>query len=194
VNRLVTPDNVRAGLMLGVALAGIVVNLVATWSLAGANRGSMNVEGSFQHLLTDLFAFIGTAIAAGVILATGYDRADPIASLFVAALMLRSAAGLLRASGRVFMEAAPPGLDPEVIGRALAAHPGIVQVHDLHVWEVTSGFPALSAHVVVEPEVDYRQMRLDLERLIHDRFHIDHTTLQMEHRDTKLLHIELPQD
>src|SRR3954469_3404443 len=99
---------------------GVVVNLLATWVLAHANRESLNVEGSFQHIVTDLYAFIGTGIAAIVILTTGFQRADPIASLFVAALMLRASYGLLKASGRIFLEAAPEGMDVEEIGTALA--------------------------------------------------------------------------
>jgi len=154
VRRLITPPHVRAGLILVIALVGVVVNLAATWTLARAERRSLNVEGSFQHILTDLYAFAGTAVAAAVILATGFERADPLVSLLVAALMLRSAYALLCASGRVFLEAAPEGLDVEVIGNALAARPGIVEVHDLHVWEVSTGFPALSAHVLVGVDVE----------------------------------------
>ena len=150
VRRLVSPPEVEAALILVVALAGIVVNLAATATLARANRQSLNVEGSFQHILTDLFAFVGTAIAATVILLTSFDQADAIASLLVAGLMLRSAVGLLRDSGRIFLEAAPKQIDPQEIGRRMAAQPGVVEVHDLHVWEVTSEFPALSAHVTVE--------------------------------------------
>lgn len=193
VRRLITAPDVEAPLILAVALVGIAVNLAATWTLAKANRQSLNVEGSFQHILTDLFAFIGTAIAAGVILLTGFSRADPIASLFVAALMLRSAYGLLRASGRVFLEAAPEGVDPNEIGNALLSEPGVVEVHDLHVWEVTSGFPALSAHVLVKPETDCHQARFHLDELLERRFDIHHTTLQVEHSHRgELLQVEGP--
>jgi cobalt-zinc-cadmium efflux system protein len=173
-----------------VALVGIAVNLVATWTLSGANRQSMNVEGSFQHIVTDLFAFIATAIAGGVILATGFDRADGIASLVVAAIMLKAAWGLLRDSGRVFLEAAPPGLDPGEVGRAMAKVTGVVEVHDLHVWEVTSGFPALSAHVLVGADADCHAARRALEALLHDRFELEHTTLQVDHQGGDLLQIE----
>ena len=125
------------------------MNLVAARMIAAAERRSLNVEGAFRHVVTDLFAFIATAIAGAVILISGFDRADGIASLLIAALMLWAAYGLLRDSGRVFMEAAPPGLDPQQIGRTLAAAEGVVEVHDLHVWEVTSGMPAISAHMIV---------------------------------------------
>lgn len=190
VRRLIDPPGVEGGLVLAVALAGIVVNLAATAILARANRQSLNVEGSFQHLLTDLYAFIGTAIAAAVILLTGFDRADAIASLLVAALMLYSAYGLLRDSGRIFLEASPKGIDPERIGRRMAAQPAVVEVHDLHVWEVTSEFPALSAHVVVKADADCHRARLELAELLEREFEIHHTTLQVEHEPERLVQIE----
>lgn len=193
IRRLFDPPNVHAGLILVVALVGVVVNLIATWTLAKANRQSMNVEGSFQHILTDLYAFIGTAIAAGVILLTGFQRADPLVSLLVAALMVRSGYGLVKASGRVFLEAAPEGLDPEKIGQAFLAEPAVVEVHDLHVWEVTSGFPALSAHVLVGRESDCHAARRGLERMLHDEFDLNHTTLQVDHEGGELLALEMPE-
>jgi len=192
ISRLISPPNVHGRLMLYVALAGVVVNLVATWTLAKANRESLNVEGSFQHLLTDLFAFIGTAIAAVVIILTGYDRADPIASLMVAALMLHAAYGLLRDSGRVFLEMAPKGLDPNEIGEALAAYDGVVNVHDLHVWEITSGMPSLSAHVVVRGGTDCHAARRGLSQLLADEFGIEHTTLQVDHSSNDRLYQVTP--
>jgi cobalt-zinc-cadmium efflux system protein len=189
IRRLVHPPHVRAGLVLAVALIGMLVNLAATWTLAGANRRSLNVEGSFQHLLTDMYGFIGTALAAAVILLSGFERADPIASLFVAALMTRSGLALVRDSGRVFLEAAPKGLDPRVIGEALVGQPHVVEVHDLHVWEVTSGFPALSAHVLVEAASDCHAARRGMEAMLHERFGLDHTTLQVDHAGGGLLRI-----
>ncbi len=190
VRRLVEPPHVSAGLVLAVALVGIVVNLAATWTLAKANRRSMNVAGSYQHLLTDLYAFIATAVAAALILLTGFERADPIASLVIAALMVRSGYGLVRASARVFLEAAPEGLDPQEIGEAMLATPGVTEVHDLHVWEVTSGFPALSAHVLVKEHSDCHDKRYLVERVLHERFGIDHSTLQVDHeRPPELLSI-----
>ena len=169
-----------------------MVNLAAAVALARANRESLNVEGAFQHNLIDAYASVGTACAAVVILITGFERADPIASLLIAVPMLRSGYKLLRASGRIFLEAAPEGLDPEQIGRAMAALPGISEVHDLHVWEVTSGFPALSAHVLGPgPGADCHAKRRELEQLLHDRFEIEHTTLQVEHTRA-LLRIDPP--
>jgi cobalt-zinc-cadmium efflux system protein len=190
VRRLIAPPDVGGMAVLVVALVGIAVNLAATWTLARANRQSLNVEGAFQHILTDLAAFIGTAIAGAIILVTGWHRADGIASLVIAALMLRAAYGLLRDSGRVFLEAAPAGLDPDTIGRTLAGRRGVVEVHDLHVWEVTSGFPALSAHVLVGDATDCHATRRRLEGLLAERFKIEHTTLQVDHEGGDLLEIE----
>jgi cobalt-zinc-cadmium efflux system protein len=189
VRRLFGPPHVRGGLILAVALSGILVNLAAAWTLAGADRRSLNVEGSFQHVLVDLYAFIGTAIAAAVILLTGFQRADPIVSLLIAGLMIRTGYSLVKASGRVFLEAAPEGLDPEAIGGALIAQPGVVEVHDLHVWEVTSGFPAFSAHVLVSAERDCHLARREMEAMLHERFGLDHTTLQVDHAGSELLEI-----
>jgi cobalt-zinc-cadmium efflux system protein len=183
INRLVSPPAVKGAVVLGVALAGVAVNLLVAWIL-GRGSGqprSLNLEGSYRHILTDLYGFIATAVAAVVIIATGFSRADPIASLLIAALMLRAAYDLLKASGRVFMEAAPAGLDPDRIGHVLAAQPGVVEVHDLHVWEVTSGFPALSAHVVVRAGDDCHERRRALQRLLQDEFGVQHTTLQVDH-------------
>jgi cobalt-zinc-cadmium efflux system protein len=189
VRRLFAPPDVRGGLVLAVALVGIVVNLAAVWMLSGANRRSLNVEGSFQHMLTDLYGFIGTAIAGGVILVSGFQRADPIVSLLIAGLMTRSGVALVRESGRVFLEAAPRGLDPQEIGRALVAQPGVVEVHDLHVWEVTSGFPALSAHVLVGADSDCHAARRRIEAMLRERFALEHTTLQVDHAGSELLEI-----
>ena len=190
IRRLISPPDVEGAAVVVVALAGIVVNLVAAMVLAGADRRSLNVEGAFQHVLTDLYAFIATAIAGGVVLATGFGAADGIAALVVAALMLRSGWGLLRESGRVLLEAAPRGIDPQEIGRMLAAEPHVVEVHDLHVWEVTSGMPSLSAHVTVGAGCDTQSHRRRLAELLHQRFGIDHTTLQVEARHEGPLEIE----
>ena len=183
VSRLASPPHVHGPAVLAVALAGVVVNLVAASVLArgSGEQRSLNVEGSYRHILTDLYGFIATAVAAIVIIATGFSRADPLASLIIASLMLHAAYGLLKESGRIFMEAAPAGLDPEQIGRALAAQPGVVEVHDLHVWEVTSGFPALSAHVVAGAGDDCHQLRRALQVLVQERFGVRHTTLQVDH-------------
>jgi cobalt-zinc-cadmium efflux system protein len=181
IRRLIDPPGVEGTLVLVVAIVGIVVNIAAARLIASAERRSLNVEGAFRHILTDLFAFIATAIAGAVIVIWGFDRADGIASLLIAALMLWASYGLLRDSGRIFMEAAPPELDPEQIGRTLAAEDGVVEVHDLHVWEVTSGMPAISAHIIVGSDADCHQARWNAARLLADRFGVEHSTLQVEH-------------
>jgi len=181
VQRLVHPVDVAGGVVMVVAVIGAAVNLLVVWQLSRANRSNMAVEGSFQHVVTDLYAFAGTLVAGGVIVATGYTRADPIASLVVVALMLRSAWGLLRDSARVLLEAAPEGVDVGAIGRALAADTRVEDVHDLHVWEIGTGFPALSAHVIVRPGDDCHATRRDLEQVLAEDFAIEHTTLQVDH-------------
>ncbi len=193
IRRLIEPPGTQGVALLVVALIGVAVNLIAAWTLSKANRQSMNVEGAFQHILTDLAAFIATAIAGAVILLTGFERADGIAALIVAAIMFRAAYGLLRDSGRVFLEAAPPGLNPDEIGPAMAGGAGVTEIHDLHVWEVTSGFPALSAHVIVRRDMDCHQARRDLEALLHERFELEHTTLQVDHEGGELVPLELPE-
>jgi cobalt-zinc-cadmium efflux system protein len=190
IQRLMNPPEVAGLTVLLVAIAGIAVNLAATRVLAGSDRRSLNVEGAFQHVLTDLFAFIATAIAGAVILLTDFGRADGIAALLVAALMLRSGYGLLRDSGRVLLEAAPRDLDPEEIGNLLAAQSHVVEVHDLHVWEVTSGFPAISAHVTVRAGCDTQAHRRELADLLRERFGISHSTLQVETRHEGPLSIQ----
>jgi len=181
VRRLVDPPDVHGGIVLVVALAGIVVNLAATVVLGRANRESLNVRGAFLHVATDLAAFIGTAVAGALVLETGWDRFDPIAGLLVAALMLRSSWTLIRESGRIFMEASPEGIDPNAVARMLAAEDDVAEVHDLHVWTVTSGFPALAAHVLVSPDADCHGVRRRLQRLLEERFGLRHVTLQVDH-------------
>ena len=179
--RLIAPPSVEAPIILGVAIVGIAVNLLATWQIAQANRTSLNVEASFRHILTDLYAFIGTAIAAVVILTTGFTRADAIVSILVALLMFRAAYGLLRDAGRVVLEGAPTGISPDAVGMAIADYPEVRSVHDLHVWEITSGFPALSAHVLVDEGADCHAIRGRLEEMLRDRFGLGHTTMQVDH-------------
>ena len=193
VRRLTDPPEVEGGLVLAVGLLGAAVNVAAAWTLARAERRSLNVEGARAHVLTDLYASLGAAAAGALVLTVGFREADPIAALLVALLMLRSAWTLLRDSGRVLLEGTPAGMDSDAIGRALASYPGVIEVHDLHVWEVTSGFPALAAHVMVAPGDDCHGIRHELEALLRERFDIGHTTLQVDHeREQALLDIERP--
>ena len=179
--RLADPKVVDAPLVAIVAAAGIVLNGVVLAVLAHARRESLNLRGAYLHVATDFAAFLGTLVAAGLIAATGWNRVDPLASVGIAALMFAAAWSLVRESGRIFLEGAPTSAPPSDVGRAIASHPGVVDAHDLHVWTVTSGFPALSAHVLVEPGADCHRIRLELERMLRERFRLEHTTLQVEH-------------
>ncbi len=190
IKRLVDPPDVAGASVLLVAAIGAVVNLTALWILSGANRTSLNVEGSYQHVLMDLVGSVAAIVAGAIILATGMDRADAVAALFVALLMVKSSWGLIRAAGRIVLEAAPQGIDPDEIGRAIVALEGVDEVHDLHVWEVSSGFPALSAHVLVGRDQDCHARCRDVEQLLKERFHIHHTTLQAEHTAQRLHRID----
>ncbi|MDH6575798.1 cation diffusion facilitator family transporter [Kitasatospora sp. MAP5-34] len=181
IQRLISPPDVRGSLVLITALVGIVVNLAAAWCMSKANRTSLNVEGAFQHVVTDLYAFIATAVAGAIMLATGFLRADAIASLVVVALMLRAGIGLVRASGRIFLEAAPAGIDPDAVADQLVSAPEVVEIHDLHIWEITSGQPAISAHILVAPGGDCHAVRRDLQRQLRDDYRITHATLQVDH-------------
>jgi cobalt-zinc-cadmium efflux system protein len=192
IRRLGDPPDVDGAFVVVVGLLGAAVNVGAAAALGRAERRSLNVEGARQHVLTDLYASLGAAAAGAVILFTGFDRADGVAALFVSLLMVRSGWGLLRESGRILLEAAPEGMDPSAVGQALAAEPGVVEVHDLHVWEVTSGFPALAAHVLVRPGDDCHAVRRRLQRVAGERFGIAHVTLQVDHAPAaeRLLEIE----
>jgi cobalt-zinc-cadmium efflux system protein len=181
IRRLVSPSDVHGGVVLVVALVGVAVNLAATALLARASRESLNVRGAFLHVATDLAAFVGTAVAGALILVTGWDRFDPIAGLLVAGLMFWGAYGLLRDSMRIFLEIAPRNIEPGVVGRALLQEPEVVEVHDLHVWTLTSGFPIVSAHVLVSSGADCHAIRARLEQRLADIFGLEHSTLQVEH-------------
>jgi len=187
VARFRNPPDVEGGLVLVTAVVGIGVNALATWFLSRADRRSLNVEGAFQHLLNDLFAFIATAVAGAVVLLTGWVRADAVATLLVALSMAYAGWGLLRDSWRVFLEAAPRGLDVEKIDGDLHAVEGVVDVHDLHVWEVTSGFPNLSAHLLLANDQDCHARREQIAGLLADRYGIHHTTLQVDHYQEPLI-------
>ena len=184
IRRLVHAPRVEGGPVLAVAILGVAVNIVAAWVLARANRSSLNVEGAFQHILTDLYAFLGTVAAGVIILTTNFARADAIASLVVVALMLRSAWALLRDSGRVLLEAAPAGIDLTEVRAHLLQTEHVHDVHDLHVWALTSTLPTLSAHVVIDDScfTDAHAPRLldQLQSCLIGHFDVEHSTFQLE--------------
>jgi len=181
IRRLIHPPAVEGGPVLVVAVIGVAVNIAAAWVLAKANRSSLNIEGPYQHILTDLYGFIGTAVAGIIILTTDFTRADAVASLIVVALMGKAAWGLLRDSGRVLLEAAPQGIDLTDIRTHLLEHG---HVHDLHVWTVTSNLPALSAHVVLDDSCftdgHTPQLLDELQHCLVGHFDVEHSTFQLE--------------
>lgn len=182
--RLATPPPVDGSVVLGVACAGALVNLFATRVLAKANRESLNVRGAFVHLLTDLYAFVGTAVAGAVVIVTGWRRADPVASLVVVSIMLIAARGLLAAAGRILLQAAPDQMDLTVVREHLLHTEHVLDVHDLHAWTVTSGLPTVSAHVVVEDHCfatgHAPQVLDELQRCLVGHFDVEHATFQLE--------------
>jgi cobalt-zinc-cadmium efflux system protein len=192
ISRLITPPAVAGLAVTIVAAAGVIVNIAAACVMAKANRQSLNIEGSFQHILTDVYAFVGTLIAGVVIIVTGFDRADAIASLLVAVLMFRSGFDLQRKAIRVLLESAPEGMPPAEVGVAMAQDEHVREVHDLHVWELAPGHPILTAHVLVARDADCHAVRRTLERMLKDRFKIAHTTLQVDYAQPQLLSIQRP--
>jgi cobalt-zinc-cadmium efflux system protein len=188
--RLITPPEVSGTAVTVVAAIGAVVNILAAWVLAKANRRNLNIESSFQHILMDLYASIGTLIAGVVIIVTGFDRADAIASLVVCGLMFRSGYQLQLKAIRVLLEGAPDSMPPRDIGVAMAHGEHVMEVHDLHVWELAPGHPILTAHVLVSAEADCHAVRRSLEDMLKHRFAIAHTTLQVDHVREQLLSIQ----
>ncbi|HVC24572.1 MAG TPA: cation diffusion facilitator family transporter [Acidimicrobiales bacterium] len=184
VRRLVSPVPVHGVGVLAVAVAGVVVNLAAVRMLARADRSRLNVQGSFRHVLTDLWGFVATAIAAIVVLTTGFERADAVASFVVVALMCAAAWRLLGDAGRVLLEAAPDELDLESVRSHLLGAAHVRDVHDLHVWTVTSALPALSAHVVVDGDCfadgHAPQILDELQACVASHFDVEHSTFQLE--------------
>jgi len=181
IMRFRDPGDPLGGWMLAIALLGLCVNLASGAVLARARRGSLNVEAALRHVAADVLGSIGVAVAAVVILTTGWDQADPVVSIVIGVLVLASAWSILRDSTEILLESTPRGLDVDALGRRLAGAPGVVEVHDLHVCTITSGFTALSAHVLVRPGEDCHGRRRELERMVHDEFAIEHTTLQVDH-------------
>ena len=184
ISRLLHPLAVHGAVVVAVASVGVVVNVAAAWTLARASRQSLNVEGAFRHILTDLYAFIATIVAGVLIITTGYVRADAIASLVVVALMAHASWGLLRASGRILLEAAPDDVNLGDVRVHLRELDHVLDVHDLHVWTVTSGLPVLSAHVVIDEACFHDGLVpgiLDqLQRCLAGHFDVEHSTFQME--------------
>jgi cobalt-zinc-cadmium efflux system protein len=178
--RLREPPEVLGGWMLVVAGIGLLVNVAAALVLLGPRRGNLNMEAAFRHVLGDMAGSVGALAAAAVILTTGWFYADPLASVLIGLLILGSAWAVLRESVQILLEGAPAGLDMAELEARLRAVPGVVDLHDLHAWTITSGVPALSAHLIVERQADGECCRCAAAELLRDEFGIDHSTLQLE--------------
>jgi cobalt-zinc-cadmium efflux system protein len=181
IGRLDHPPEILGGWMLAVALAGLAVNLVAAGILARASQDNLNVQAALRHVFADLAGSVGVAVAAVVVLATGWEQADPVAGMAIGVLILASSWSIVRDSVAILLEATPAGIDADEVGRRMAALDGVVEVHDLHIWTITSGFPTLSAHVLVRRGDDCHLRRRELEQVLAQEFGIEHTTLQVEH-------------
>lgn len=193
VRRLVHPEDVDGLALVVVAGVGLVVNIVVTFVLAGGDRTSMNVSAALAHIRADALSSGITVVAGAVILAAGWRRADPGASLAVVAVLVVTGVRLLLRTGRVLLEAAPAGVDPDGVLQSMTGDPRVASVHELHLWLITSGFPALSAHVLVRAGEDCHAVRADLESALETAYDISHTTLQVEHAPDDLLTISARQ-
>jgi cobalt-zinc-cadmium efflux system protein len=181
IRRLGDPPEVLGGWMLAIAVVGAVVNLLCVGVLARSGRGTLNLEAAFRHVVADLLGSVGVIVAAVFVLVAGWDVADPLVSLVISVLIGWSAWGVLRDSTAILMEATPGGIDARAVEQAIVSVPGVASVHDLHIWTITSGFEALSAHVLVGRGEDCHGLRRVVEGVVHDTFGIDHTTLQVDH-------------
>ena len=179
--RLQDPTPILGGWMMAVAVVGLAINVTGAYVLSHSGGESLNVEGALRHVMADLFGSVGVIIAAVVILLTGWRYADPIISVVIGVLILGSSWKLLRESTNILLESTPKDVDAEKVGRKMASIPGVQEVHDLHIWTITSGFPALAAHVLVGASENCHARRRDIEAVLARDFGIEHTTLQVDH-------------
>ncbi len=179
VGRLSDPADVAGGGVLALGVAGLAGNALAAWVLATGERNDINLEAVLRHTAADALSSLGVIVAGAVVLATGWNAVDPLVSILIAALIAAGSWRLLKEPFEVLMESAPAGIDVSEVGRAMAAVTDVIEVHDLHIWTVTSGFPALSAHLVVRGGCDRDIVRMRVEEMLRRRFRIRHTTLQV---------------
>jgi cobalt-zinc-cadmium efflux system protein len=191
VQRLRDPLEPKGGWVLAVGVVGLVLNLAAARVLHGRGSASLNVQGALRHVLADVLASVGVIAAGAIVLLTGWDRADPLIGLGIGVLVLASSWTLLRDSVGILLESTPRDLDAEEVGRAMVDIADVQEVHDLHVWTITSGFASLSAHVLVAPGADCHAKRRELDRMLAERFGLTHTTLQVEHAESGPRSVEL---
>ena len=191
LQRFRDPLEPRGGWVLAVGAVGLVLNLCAAGLLHRRGSESLNVQGALRHVLADALGSVGVIVAGAVVLLTGWSYADPLIALAIAALIVAGSWTLLRDSVEILLESTPRGMDADAIGRALVEVDDVREVHDLHVWTITSGFPTLSAHVLVAPEADCHSKRRELERVLAERFGLTHTTLQVDHAEGRPRPVEL---
>ena len=189
--RLGDPQEPAGVAILVVGVAGLAVNLAVAGVIHGGRRSSLNLQAAFRHVVADALASVGVIAAAVLVLAVGWSYADPAVAVAIGVLVLVSSWTILRDSVSILLEMTPRGIDARQVGQALAAAEDVVDVHDLHIWTITSGFPSLSAHVLCRPGADCHAVRRALERLLADRFEITHTTLQVDHAPVLQSSVEL---
>ena len=191
--RFADPPDVPGGWLIAVAGVGLVVNLAGAVAVFRRGGEDLNLRAAYVHLVGDALGSLGVIVTGVVIVTTGWRYADPLMGVLIGVYLVVSSWGVLRESTLVLLEATPRGLDAEEIGRAILAEPGVVEVHDLHVWQITSGFPSLSAHVLVHEGDDCHAIRRGIERVLAERFAVTHTTLQVDHEHVdRLLTITPP--
>jgi cobalt-zinc-cadmium efflux system protein len=186
------PPEVEGTLMLIVATGGLTVNVIAAFLLHSSSSHNLNMRGAYLHVLGDLLGSVGAISAALLILLTGWYLADPLISVFVATLILIGAWRLTRESVDILLEAVPRHIDMGALARSILELDGVEEVHDLHVWTLTSGYLAMSAHVVIRDPARYKQTLEDVHQLMHDRFNISHVTVQVDHRTMYPLGLRMP--
>jgi cobalt-zinc-cadmium efflux system protein len=191
--RFRVPQPVDGPLMLGVAAAGLIVNIVAAVLLHASSGHSLNIRAAYLHVLGDLLGSVGAIAAAVIILVSGWYPADPIMSCLVAVLILVGSWRLVRESVDVLLEAVPPGIDFDALRRAIAEIPGVEEVHDLHVWTLTSGYLAMSGHAIITDPGDHKRILQQVHSRMHEDFGINHVTMQVEHRTVYSLGMQAAQ-
>jgi cobalt-zinc-cadmium efflux system protein len=179
--RIEEPPEILGGWMLVVAMFGLLINVAGARILSRSGGESLNVQGALRHVIADVLGSLGAIAAAGIIILTGWPYADPLISILIGLLVLGSSWKLLRDSVNILLEQTPRGIDAGEVGERMAVAEGVEEVHDLHIWTITSGFSALSAHVLVGRDENCHARRRDLEELLAREYGIEHTTLQVDH-------------
>jgi cobalt-zinc-cadmium efflux system protein len=179
-NRLLNPPEVQSEAMVIVALVGLLVNIAAGMILHGSHRENLNLRGAYLHVVSDAIGSIGAIVAGSIMLTTGWYLADPLISVFIGLLILHSSWSLIKDCLSILMQAVPKGIRLEEVKQTIEEVEGVIKVHDLHVWAVTSGIYTLSAHAVVDNGEDFHRVLNGIEETLRDRFRIEHTTIQLE--------------